>query len=183
MISVVIPHYPLTENHNQAFRRCVDSIWGADEIIAIVNNGMGFAPAMNLGISLARGDYVVLANNDLVFGDWHIEELCRHDAVTFPIINNIVQEFTGACLMLPRKIIKNQLQGQVYDERFKIGYWEDVDLWTRLKEAQVPIEQLPYNVSHPHPGMTMEHMPSETDYVNRQVYLEKHGSLPLKNWS
>lgn len=183
LISVVIPHYPLTEAHNDAFKRCVASIRGADEIIAVVNDGMGFGPAMNLGVSLAKGDYVVLANNDLVFGDWHLEELCRHDAVTFPVINGFVQEFTGACLMIPRKIIQNQLQGQVYDERFKVGFWEDVDLWIRLKELAIPFLQLPYDVAHPSPGFTMRHMDPNQDFLNKQIFLEKHKTLPIKNWS
>ncbi len=181
MISVVIPHYPLTESHNEALRKCTASIKGADEIIVVVNDGMGFAPAMNLGISLAKGNYLVLANNDLVFGDWHIEELCRHDAVTFPIINGIIQEFTGACLMLPRKII--QKLGTVYDERFKIGFWEDVDLWVRLKELGIPFEQLPFHCAHPSPGMTMQHMNPSQDHINKQIFLQKHNTLPIKNWS
>lgn len=182
-VSVIIPHWPITPAHDEALRRCVNSIVGAHEKIIVVNQGMGFGPAMNLGVRLATGDYVALLNNDLVLDKFPIEAMCRPYLVTFPIINGVVQEFSGAFLVIPRIIIDHELEGQVYDERFRVGYWEDVDLWTRLKELKVPIEQLPFNVSHPSPGFTMRHTPSETDYVNRQVYLEKHGSLPLKNWS
>lgn len=181
--SVVIPHYSITPEHDKALERCVSSIRGAGEIIIVANQGMGFGPACNLGIRLAKLPYVAILNNDLVLEDWSIDVMTQPNTVTFPIINGIVQEFSGAFLVIPRAIIDNELDGQVYDERFKVGYWEDVDLWVRLKEKNVPIFQKPFNVSHPSPGMTMRHMPQDTDYINRQIFLDKHGKFPIKSWS
>lgn len=181
MISCVVPHYPITPDHDKALKRCVNSIRGADEKIIVVNKGMGFGPASNLGVSLAKGDFIAIINNDIICDDWPMHVLTEPNAVTFPIVNNQIQEFSGAFLVFPRWII-DELGGQVYDERFQIGYWEDVDLWTRLKELNIPFFQKPFHVSHPEPGMTMKFMPSDTDFVNRQIYLEKWGSLPLKGW-
>lgn len=182
MISVIIPHCPLSEQHNEALRKCTSSLQGADEVIVIVNE-IGFGPAMNLGISLAKGDYLALVNNDCYMQPgWNLEELCVPGTVTHPLVNGIVHEFDGAFLVIPRSIIDNELGGQVYDEIFKVGYWEDVDLWVRLKEANVPIEQKHVHVSHPEPGSTMRHMDKNQDNINKQVFIQKHGTLPIKNW-
>lgn len=147
---------------------------------------MGFGPACNLGIRLARCEYVAVVNNDTYCaGQWILSDLCRPDAVTFPVINGIRQEFSGAFLVFPRWVI-HKLQaedGAVYDERFEVGFWEDVDLWTRLKKSDVPFRQLECEVAHPHPGFTMKDMPFDTDTKNKKRYLEKHDKLPLKSWS
>lgn len=180
-VSLVIPHCPLSKDHDALLQRCVKSYRGAHETIVVVNQ-IGFGPASNLGVRLARCEYVAIVNNDTYCGgNWTLSDLCRPDAVTFPRVNNITQEFSGAFLVFPRWVI-NQLGGAPYDERFEVGFWEDVDLWTRLKEQEIAIRQLEYVVEHPHPGSTMKHMPSDTDQKNRLRYLDKHGSLPLKNW-
>lgn len=181
-VSVVIPHCPLSNEHNQKLARCVRSLRGALETIVIVNE-MGFGAACNLGVSLSRAPYIAIINNDTICeGNWTLPDLCQEDAVTYPLVNGVVQPFSGAFLVLPRWVINGPLQGQVYDERFKIGFWEDVDLWTRLKKADVPMRQVNFLVGHPEPGSTMKLMPRDTDSQNRKIYLDKHGSIPLKDW-
>jgi len=153
---------------------------------------MGFAAACNLGVSLTNASYVAIVNNDTAmwrpgskypYDGWTLMDLCHGNKVMFPQVNGVVQEFTGAFLVIPRDVIKRDLGGKVFDERFEVGFWEDVDLWTRLKAANVEIEQAPYYVDHPMPGSTMRYMPDDTDSKNRSLYIEKHGKLPIKNWS
>lgn len=182
LVSLVIPHCPLTPEHDELLKRCVKSYRGAHETLIVVNN-MGFGAACNLGVRLARCEYIAIVNNDTTCtGNWTLNDMCHPDAVTFPLVNGVVQEFSGAFLVFPRWVI-NKLGGQLYDERFKVGFWEDVDLWTRLKMLEIPIRQLNYLVSHPNPGSTMKYMPSDTDANNRLEYLSKHGTLPIKEWS
>lgn len=195
-VDVVIPHYPLLPIHDVMLKQCVQSLRGQCNTYVVVNQGMGFAAACNLGVGLTSSDYIAIVNNDTnmnltnemfccgaLGGPWNLMDICKKDTVTFPRVNGVEQEFTGAFLVIPRSIIDGPLGGQVYDEQFQVGFWEDVDLWTRLKDADVAIEQFPYTVNHPMPGSTMRYMADDTERLNRSLYLEKHGCLPIKNWN
>ena len=64
-----------------------------------------------------------------------------------------------------------------YDERFKVGYWEDDDMIRRWEEAQIPIKMLPVQVSHPHAGHTLNNHPDRQELfdANRKLFIEKWG--------
>lgn len=184
MISCVIPHWPLSKDHDIMLERCIKSLKGSDETLVIVNNGIGFGKAMNMGVTLSSGDFVCLINNDTVMGDWNLEELTDPEMVTFPIINGIIQSFSGAFICIPRWVIDER--GTIYDERYETGFWEDVDFWWWMKKEQIPFKQKNLNVAHPHPGFTMQHCdPQKIDNLNRQKFLDKWDTLPgpLKDWN
>lgn len=50
-----------------------------NEVKLIFNvENMGYGPGNNVGLKAAKGDYLVLANNDVVFGDKWLTRLVRH---------------------------------------------------------------------------------------------------------
>ena len=63
-LSVVVPHWPLDGEVNQALRRCLGSLPGDCEKLVIVNEGTGFARNVNLGLRLASGDFIAVVGND-----------------------------------------------------------------------------------------------------------------------
>ena len=55
-LSIVIPHWPLDAETDDALRRCVASFPPECERIVVVNDGTGFARNANIGLRLASGD-------------------------------------------------------------------------------------------------------------------------------
>lgn len=182
LISAIIPHRRMNDEIDNMLHKCVNSLKGHDELLIIVNE-IGFGPASNMGVKLSHGDFVCIINNDTeMFGDWTLEDLADPDAVTFPYVNGVKQEFSGAFLCIPRWVI-NERGGYVYDERYKVGFYEDVDFWWWLKQEKIPFVQKDCGVSHPKPGSTMKYMDRKIDQENKQKFLDKWGTLPVKNWS
>lgn len=132
-LSVVIPHMPYSQEIEEKLSACVASLSGYNELILVVNDGIGYARAVNKGLRLAKGDHILVCNNDLVIeGD--IRELCSPDAVTSPLVNNTPQDFHGCCYCLPRWVYERV--GEL-DEQFEVGYFEDDDYRKRLEQAGI----------------------------------------------
>ena len=83
--------------------------WQADIIIENPQN-LGFAPAMNQGLNMARGKYVIAMNNDiLVVGDNWLDKLLE-------IFNCELDPPTGLCMP---NLIKKNYQTDCLDEQGK----------------------------------------------------------------
>ena len=174
-ISVVIPHWPKTPEHESALKRCVDSLVGVDEIIVEVNDGIGFAKACNLGLKKTTGDYIIVANNDTVLSYGDLENLCIPDTVVVPrMATGQVDNMPRAFYCMPRSVYE-KVGG--YDERFEGGYFEDDDLIKRWIEAGVAIKVKGTVVVDHVGGMTMDTL-DKTDIFNKnqQRYEEKWGT-------
>lgn len=90
MWSVVIPAYIVNHELIDITRKCVASYKDADEVL-LINNGSpvisdlpyaahvvknaGFTGGNNVGLALARGDYIIVSNNDIIMPDYWKEEL------------------------------------------------------------------------------------------------------------
>jgi GT2 family glycosyltransferase len=135
MISVVIPHWPFDETIDAKLKACVESMEGHGELILVVNEGTGFAKAVNQGLRLAKGDFIVVMNNDMVWTAGSVRELCDPEAVTSPKVNDREQSFWGCCFCLPRWVYE-KIGG--LDEQFGTGFYEDDDYIMRLKQAPIP---------------------------------------------
>ena len=99
MLSIIIPNY----NGKKYLKQCLDSIYHTDglifEVIIIDNasedddfkwldqydslyfkqldRNYGFSRAVNEGIKLAQGEYVLLLNNDTVIEEGFLQELVK----------------------------------------------------------------------------------------------------------
>lgn len=153
MISVIIPHWSLNEELDLLLEHCVKSL-DADEIIVVINDGIGFGKAVNQGLRLANGEYLFVVNNDTVVLDGDLKDMCVPDTVTVPRINGQVDDMPRAFYCMARSVY--ELIGG-YDERFKMGYFEDDDFITRLHRHEVPIKKID-SVEVSHLGGTTMHL-------------------------
>ena len=159
MISAVIPHWPKTLKHDEALKRCLESLHGVDEIIVEINDGIGFAKASNLGLAKTHGDYILVVNNDTVVVRGDLELLCVPNTVVVPrMVTGQVDNMPRAFYCMPRTVYE-KVGG--YDERFEGGYYEDDDLINRWLKAKVKIKvENRVEVNHIG-GLTMKELDAE----------------------
>ena len=162
-LSVVIPHWPLDAEVDDALRRCVASLPADCEKIVVVNDGTGFARNVNLGLGLAGGDFVAVVGNDgrVVEGD--VYDLCVPGTVTSPrVVGKPGVEpggFHGAFWVAPRSVVDRV---GLLDERFEGAFFEDDDYVERLRRAGVPTARVDsVVVESRRVGLTMSKVPEQ----------------------
>lgn len=133
-VSVVVPHVPGPE-HDVRLKQAVDSLSGYDELVVVTNQAatIGFTKAVNIGLSLAKCDYLMVVNNDIVWEKGNLSDLCYPNAVTSPFVNGKGQEFWGCFFVIPRTVLEKV---GLLDERFYL-YCSDTDFVMRLREARI----------------------------------------------
>ena len=183
MLSVVIPHWPLDEEVDEALRVCLASLPSDCEKIVVVNQGTGFAVNVNIGLRLARGDFVAVVTNDsrVVHGD--VYDLCVPGVVTSPLVlgkPGIEPDgFHGAFWVAPRDVFDRV---GVLDERFEGAFFEDDDYLERLRQAGVATKQVAsVHVASRRIGLTMSKLPDRGQTwfaANARRFEEKWGWTP-----
>lgn len=139
-ISVVIPHMYGLPGIDHILRRCVKSMIGHDEIIVVANDGLGYGAACNLGMRLAHGDFIVLANNDCQLKYGSLRDLAVWGKITVPRIEPPARDdLPRPFFCVPRPIYEKfyEEDGDFFDERFEGGYFEDDDLHWRMREKGI----------------------------------------------
>lgn len=176
-ISLVIPHYP-SKQTDIALDDCIKSYEGYyDQLIVIVNDGMGYGPAVNLGLKYATHDYIIVSNNDMKLLKGSLRDLANTKGVVVPkIVPPAKDHMPRAIFGMPRWVYETLLRddGFFYDPIFKTGYWEDDDLIKRLNNISIYLE-VGVIVEHLNGGgMTMKQMgESEWHEKNREVFNNK----------
>jgi GT2 family glycosyltransferase len=185
-LSIVIPHWPLDEETDEALRLCVASFPPECERIVVVNDGTGYGRNVNIGLRLASGDFCAVVNNDCRVEGGDVSDLCVPDTVTSPLVIGERQgfgesiepgAFHGSFWVVPREVLDRI---GLLDERFAGAYWEDDDFITRLHEAGIPTRQVPsVRVRHVG-GLTTVKLPEHRQWLeeNARRFEEKWGWLP-----
>jgi len=174
--SLCVAHVP-SPQLDTMLDTCLASAKGYDELVLVVNDGIGYGAAFNRAFKYARGEYLVLLSNDVVIRSGTIEDLIDPEAVTCPVVNGKAQEFWGCMFCLPRWVYE-KIGG--FDERFGIAYFEDDDYIFRLREAGIPMRSVDkVQVEHAG-GVTVKHLGAESHsyYESRQRFIEKWGRTP-----
>lgn len=209
MISVIIPVYIKDEEILEMTDNCIDSLFETakpDEIIIVDDcspihasyanvecirrdkNGR-FPKAVNTGLKHAKGDVLVIANNDITFYpgwlDGLLKGLKRYDICSIRTTDsdgwNIEELYTegdrfGSIWAMKRKVYK-KLGG--LDEDFKLGAFEDLDYYNRAKEAGFKIGK--YHgalVEHIGRATNDKEFPNQEDFISsRETYLKKYGRI------
>jgi GT2 family glycosyltransferase len=179
MISVIIPHFYGLEQVDRALRECVESMRGHDEIIILANDGIGYGAACNLGMRMARGDFIILSNNDCILKYGTLRDLQDKNYITVPDITPEPKDaLPRAFFCIPRNIYERiyDASGDFFDERFEGGYWEDDDLHKRMKELGIS-SRIVDSVGVHHlngGGMTMKQIGEQSHFDdNQRRYDEK----------
>jgi len=170
-ISVVIPHWDWNDKMGDYLDRCTRSLV-ADEVIIVVNDGIGMGKAINIGLRASHGDYIVVSNNDLELVQGSLEDMCNPDGVTWA--NGA---YKGSFYCMPRWVYE-KCGG--YDEQFEIGYFEDDDLIHRWELADIPMIKVERVVTKHEAGTTLDKQPNRNDFfeANRRRYMAKWGYSP-----
>lgn len=143
-ISVIIPHVPKTAALDRMLRHCVISLnYQYDELIQVLNEGVGFGKAFNDGFKQATGDFVIGVSNDTTLERGMLADLCDPEAVTSPLVISPFHgpkagpdHFWGCFFCLPRYVLE-EIGG--FDPRFGLAYGEDLNYVSRLKRAGIPM--------------------------------------------
>lgn len=173
MVSAIIPHWPFNDDINEKLKRCVSTLVGYDELIIVSNEGTGYGKNVNIGLKLARYDFLCVINNDSYVVKGTLKDLCRGDGVAVPVFKGgAVDRKPRAFFCMPRWVYE-RVGG--YDERFEKGYFEDDDLIKRLEGEGIPI--IPVDsvvVNHEEAGTTMHTLDRNKLYEeNRRRFNEK----------
>ncbi len=173
-ISVIIPHWPVSDEVDTKLRKCVESLEGYDELVIVANQKFGFAKSVNLGLKSATGDYMIVMNNDVELVGGSLRDLALEGAVTSPLLNGDEQRFWGACFCVPRKVYE-QIGG--LDEQFEMGYFEDDDYMLRLDMEGVPMMPVRGVRIVSEGESTMKHLDNREEVfkLNQARFKAKHG--------
>jgi GT2 family glycosyltransferase len=182
-LSVVVPHWPLDDEVDEALRRCLASLPEDCERLVIVNEGTGFARNVNLGLRLAAGDFVAVVGNDSRVVEGDVYELCVPGKVASPLVEGKPGiepgGFHGAFWVAPRDVIERV--GPL-DERFEGAFFEDDDYLERLRAEGIPTVQIAsVRVESSRIGLTMSKIPERAEAwyaANERRFAQKWGWTP-----
>jgi GT2 family glycosyltransferase len=218
--SLIIVVYNLNEKTAKITERCIESVkrFTTDYELILIDNAssfgtdvlkqeadvyvrnqknLGYAPSVNQGLKLARGEFIAVLNNDIVFHTAWLPPLVdelkkdpriavirpgeqreRGEGMVFDYKN-----YHGFCWVIPKKIYTEFKDGEggLLSEDFKIGYFEDLHLWWRILSSGYKMaKHFGIRISHKG-GYTIHQIPnlSEITRENERTFVAKTG---LSNW-
>lgn len=149
------------------------------EKITVITNrtNKGFQEPNEHALTLARGQYFVLFNNDMEACDGWLDSLrapfdCNPRLALTGISNtcctidgnfrgqgaapNVPPEYIeGGCLMTPCALVRKH---GLFSPYLKFCYWEDTDLSLRMRELGYDIATVDVSISHDHRSSTSRHL-------------------------
>jgi GT2 family glycosyltransferase len=164
----------------------------ADKYIQFKKNH-GVAYAWNEGIKIARGEYIIIVNDDVEVSERWLDGLEK--ALQFPNagvaapgiygdnrfgIREEKEWFPGFCFMLSRETI-NKIG--LFDENFLPFNGEDIDYWMRLEEKNLTlIRNFDIKIKH-YQGQTVHHLDYEKQSkIAIEKFIKKWKVDPIKKY-
>ena len=157
---------------------------------------MGIATSWNDGLSISRGRYKVVINDDIVAKEGWLECMVKAlEDVTFALVSapsvqhmangvGVTEShenrvwFPGSCFMMTQKTLD---EIGYFDEQFSLFNYEDVDYWTRVYKAGYVLARN-YEVQIDHKEGQVIHNIEGSGAVNdrnREKYLKKWNFDPI----
>jgi hypothetical protein len=179
-ISLVIPYYHSDDEKPGVLCGAVASmIQYVDELIVISETSDNLAKKINKGMKKASGDFIVVANDDVILTTNNLEVLCDKEYVTTPFVNGgAAKLFHGHMWCMSRKMYKKV--GGIY-EGYDGFYYDDSDLWMSIEKAGFSIRTVQdVNISHPTPARTLGKLTrSNREDVNKGIFVSRWGESAL----
>ena len=188
------------EKYTKNYELILIDNFGSYEFMGLGHNymysgkNMGYGPAVNLGFFNAQGDILVAMNNDVVVKEAWLEPLVQtllnpeigvvRSADEREVGSGLVVDHTwyhGFCWAITRRTYNRfKEDDKLLDERFRIGYFEDLDLWKRMLDKGMKLaKNFDSRVFH-HGGLTMHKTNhSALKDENEARFREKHN---MPNW-
>jgi hypothetical protein len=187
-LSVIINSYFIDDEKPNILKRCMDSMQGADEILALATipgSNISFAEGYNRIAKLATGDFIMVIGDNFIC-EGNLKDLCVPGFITVPNINN--KPYPNEWMMtfcMPRNIFEDLSKDfGLYDPIFYNGsHWEDTDLWRRARYNHSVIGMPTVNLHKQEGkmGRTIGKIPNHLDRIeiNKKAYLDKWGDTTL----
>lgn len=175
-LSVIIPYMEVDEGKRQVLADTCKSFTGADEIIIVSNWKEGYAKPINKGLAIAKGDFLLVMNDDMTWDSGSLKRLCDPDYVTSPAVNGkIDQNFWGCAFCLPRWVYEKV--GGMY-EGYEISYWDDDDYQKTLEQGGIKLRCEPTVKVTTEGGRTLHQFPDHDQFYrrNQQKFYERWGN-------
>jgi GT2 family glycosyltransferase len=149
-ISAVITNYNPNE---QKLFDCFLSLQGKVlETILISSKNSSLGEKINMGFRVSKGDYILILNDDAVYENGNLEDLCVPGSITCPKINGIPISFHAHAFCVPREIY--EATGG-YDESYEQAYYDDWDFWRMVESKGFDKKVIStVNFTHPPVGAT-----------------------------
>jgi len=167
MISIIIPAYYSSQELVDITARCLNGLRGADiDEIILIDDGSpiramhevstidirletngGYANAVNTGLKKAKGDILIVCNNDIEFISpiwlealtyplsigYSISSIRTTDADGWEVEQKITEGNKFGSIFAMKREVYETLGGM--DDSFGRGYFEDLDYWHRAQDA------------------------------------------------
>ncbi len=162
----------------------------------LAQSHQGPAPARNLGVEKAKGDFIIFIDSDLVVTDSFLQShanslvsagsdnvftygrvinTCNFDSPTSEPYK--LTDFSAAFFATGNVAIARHwlIEAGLFDARFQQYGWEDLELGVRLKKLGLKLIKCPEAVGyHWHPPFSLEQLPR---MIDREIQRGKMGVL------
>jgi GT2 family glycosyltransferase len=144
---------------------------------------MGIAPSWNDGIRVARAEYIVVINDDIIVPHQWLEKLAEGNLNGIRSPKNgydgtsAYKWYPGYCFCLSRYVIEEKTG--YFDEQFSPFNFEDLDYWTRALSEGVPMTRADFNIWHKEGDVLHKLDYDKVDSENKKKFIAKHGFDPI----
>ena len=192
-LSIVIPTLDAASDRVRSCVAAVQATVEAPHEIILIDNGappQGFTAPVNAGLRAARGDYLLVMNDDVepLPGWWPPlrARLQEGASVAFPLTEGgaMRHDFAAWCFAMPRATLEAHgvAPGEFFDPRLVVWY-QDTDLLERLRQAGRPPVCVPESrIRHALSQTVASEDPALRAWIQRQVAADrvafeaKHGA-------
>lgn len=178
--SIIVPYYDPQYVKTHLITECLKSIVenskGQDYELVIVKDGPSYVESHNIGLSNAKGDYLVVVNDDIIIEDpeW-LQKLTQDDGISAWKIGEFhlapIPMPQASCFCFSRPTF---LRLGLMDEAYKHGKnYEDTDYFLRARDLKMPFYDAQIKLSHVGNqtlGTYFEDLDTE---INRKVFFQK----------
>lgn len=185
MLSLVIPTLRIGDKLDQ----CLASLEGQyDELIVIDDKIGNLSVKINRGLKQAKGDFIIVSNDDVVLEKGSIRDLCVPNQVVSPtILGGVNKVFHAHMFCLPRNVYElsvgtldgwSDYKEPGFYEGFFRFYWDDADYWMKLKaNGYDPVKTSSVELRHDHPGWTLGTFQNnqQAEDINKQIFVRRWG--------
>lgn len=180
--SILVPSYDPKLEKRQMFLELMDSIEehsrGRDYELIIRKNGPSYVESHNDALKTARGDWLVVLNDDVRIEDpeW-LEKMTEVDEFNSWRYGDFEGENWPdfACWSMSRQTFEKI---GLMDEAYKDGYnYEDTDYCFRIRELGIPFHNSNVRLHHHISGTFKRYYDPKQIIKNEMIFREKWGRL------
>lgn len=154
MYSIIIPYYDPEYKKTQIFTDCVRSViessQGQDYELIIVKDGNSYVESHNKGLKAARGEWLVIINDDVTVQDNDWLQKLESDGIASWRVDRL-HAFPetlpdAACFAISRETFEKL---GLMDEVYKDGMnYEDTDYFLKAHKLEIPFYQKDVKLTH-----------------------------------